>query len=175
MPGREQANIGIWPKSSGYSRCLDITWNAKATIVSFCSDFLVRECLHSLFCNDFVLSIFWRKQNINRNEAFSICWHVINKWRWLVQKNPALRNLHQWCKCCAAAWNESAKRCNNFTRCLQHHYFLTHVTDERQQVLHSTPALRHLHLWKVHCFAPARHAHCRILARQTWTAHWALL
>ena len=49
MPGRGQANIGIWPKSSGYSRCLDITWNAKATIVTFCSDFVVRECLHSLF------------------------------------------------------------------------------------------------------------------------------
>ena len=49
MPVRGQANIGIWPKSSGYSRCLDITWNAKATIGTFCSDFVVRECLHSLF------------------------------------------------------------------------------------------------------------------------------
>ena len=50
MPGRGQANIGIWPKSSGYSRCpRHFTWNAKATIVTFCSDFVVRECLHSLF------------------------------------------------------------------------------------------------------------------------------
>ena len=36
------------------------------------------------------------------------------------KKNPALWNLHQWCKCCAAARNESAKRRDNFTRCLQH-------------------------------------------------------
>ena len=49
MPGRGQANIGIWPKSSGYSRCLGITWNAKATIGTFCSDFVVRECLHYFF------------------------------------------------------------------------------------------------------------------------------
>ena len=49
MPSRGQANIGSWPKSSGYSRCLGITWNAEATIGIFCSDFVVREFLHSLF------------------------------------------------------------------------------------------------------------------------------
>ena len=49
MPDRGQANIGIRPKSSEYSRCLGITWNVKATIGTFCSDFLVRDCLHSLF------------------------------------------------------------------------------------------------------------------------------
>ena len=49
MPGRGQANFGIWPKSSEYSRCLGITWNAEATIGTFCGDFVVRECLHSLF------------------------------------------------------------------------------------------------------------------------------
>ena len=32
--------------------------------------------------------------------------------------------------------------------------------DEWQQLVHSTPTLRHLHLWVVHCFA--RHGHCRI-------------
>ena len=58
MPGRGQANIGIWPKSSGCSRCLDITWNAKATIVTFCSDFVVRECLHSLFATTLFFPFF---------------------------------------------------------------------------------------------------------------------
>ena len=48
MPGRGWANIGIWQKSSEYSRCLGITWNAKVTIGNFCSDFVVRECFHSL-------------------------------------------------------------------------------------------------------------------------------
>ena len=48
MPGSGKANIVIWPKLSKYSRCLGITWNAKGTIGTFCSDFVVRECLHSL-------------------------------------------------------------------------------------------------------------------------------
>ena len=48
MLGRGQASIGIWLKSSEYSGCLGITWNAKATIGTFCSDFVVRECLHFL-------------------------------------------------------------------------------------------------------------------------------
>ena len=78
-------------------------------------------------CCDFVVFIFWRKQNIYWNGAFSFRWYVINKWHWLVykKKNQALWNLHKWCKCCAAARNESAKRCDNFTRCPQHHYLLT--------------------------------------------------
>ena len=127
MPGRGWANIGIWPKSSEYSRCLGITWNAKLTIGTFCSDFVVRECFHSLVAVTMFFS-FSEENNIFTywNGAFSIRWHVINKWHWLVQKkNPALWNLHKWCKCCAAARNESAKRCDNFTRCPQHHYFLT--------------------------------------------------
>ena len=48
MSGRGQATIGILPKSSEYSRCLGITWNAKATIGTSCSDFVVRECFHYL-------------------------------------------------------------------------------------------------------------------------------
>ena len=48
MSGRGQANIVIWPKSSEYSRCLGITWNAKAMTGTFCSDFVVRECFHYL-------------------------------------------------------------------------------------------------------------------------------
>ena len=58
-----------------------------------------------------------------------------------MHKNPTLRNLHQWCKSCVTARTESPKRCNNFTRSLQHHYFLTHVIDERQQLVHSTSYL----------------------------------
>ena len=46
MTGRGQAIIGIWPKSYEYSRCLGITWNAKATIGTFCSDFVVRDCFY---------------------------------------------------------------------------------------------------------------------------------
>ena len=56
MSGRGQANIGIWPKSSEYSRCLGITWNAKATIGTFCSDFVVRECFHYLVATTFLFS-----------------------------------------------------------------------------------------------------------------------
>ena len=37
MPGRDQANIVIWPKSSGYSRCLGVTWNAKLWTGTFCN------------------------------------------------------------------------------------------------------------------------------------------
>ena len=48
MSGRGQANIGIWPKPYEYSRCLGITWNAKATIGTFCSDFVVRDCFYYL-------------------------------------------------------------------------------------------------------------------------------
>ena len=48
MSGRGQAIIGIWPKSYEYSRCLGITWNAKATIGTFCSDFVVRDCFYYL-------------------------------------------------------------------------------------------------------------------------------
>ena len=48
MPGRGRATIGIGPKSPEYSRCLGITWNAKVTIGTFCSDFVARECFHSL-------------------------------------------------------------------------------------------------------------------------------
>ena len=32
---------------------IDITWNAKATIGTFCSDFVVCECLHSLVATTF--------------------------------------------------------------------------------------------------------------------------
>ena len=47
----------------------------------------------------------------------------------------------QWCKCCVTARTERPKRCNNFTRSRQHHYFLTHVIDERHQLVHSTSYL----------------------------------
>ena len=92
MPGRGQANIGTWPKSSVSSRGLGITWIAKATIGTFCSDFVVRKCLHSLFAA--TLFFPFSEENINQNGAFFLCSHVINKWHWLVHKNPALRNLH---------------------------------------------------------------------------------
>ena len=162
MPGRGQANIGIWPKSSGYSRCLDITWNAKATIVTFCSDFVVRECLHSLFATTLLFPFSEENKTLIETTPSLFVDTALTNGAGLCRKNPALRNLHQCCKCCASARNESAKRCNNFTRCLHHHYCLTHVIDERQQLVHSTSAFRHLHLWEVLCFVPARHAHCRI-------------
>ena len=88
MPGRGQANIGTWPKSSVSSRGLGITWIAKATIGTFCSDFVVRKCLHSLFA--VTLFFPFSEENINQNGAFFLCSHVTR----LVHKNPALRNLH---------------------------------------------------------------------------------
>ena len=99
MPGRGQANIVIWPKSSEYSRCLDITCNAKGTIGTFCSDFVVRECLHSLVATTlFIPFSEENKTERKRISAFFICWHVINKWHWLVHNNPPLRNSTVICK-----------------------------------------------------------------------------
>ena len=67
MPGRGRAAIGIWPKPPEYSRCLGITWNAKVTIGTFCSDFVVRGCFHSLVAATlfFLFSKELRKQNVH--------------------------------------------------------------------------------------------------------------
>ena len=43
MPGIDQANIVIWPKSSRNSRCLGITWNAKVRTGTFCNR--MKSCL----------------------------------------------------------------------------------------------------------------------------------
>ena len=113
-------------------------------------------------CCDFVLFIFWRKQNIYWNGAFSFRWYVINKWHWLVhKKNQALWNLHKWCKCCAAARNESAKRCDNFTRCPQHHYFLTRHWRTEAACAQYLMALAPLSS-ALFCIGTVRHGHCRI-------------
>ena len=125
MPGRGWANIGIWPKSSEYSRCLGITWNAKVTIGTFCRDFVVRECFHSLVAVTLFFSFSEENKTFIETVPFLFVDTSLTNGTGLCTKNPALWNLHKWCKCCAAARNESAKRCDNFTRCPQHHYFLT--------------------------------------------------
>ena len=144
MPGRGQANIGIWPKSSEYSRCLGITWNAEVTIGTFCSDLVVRECLHSLFTTTLFFPFFRRKHNNYQNGAFSFCGHVINKWHWLVHKNPALRNLHQWCKYCAAARNENANMDCSGNASLRHNVRFASATHASALHAHDKPWL----LWK---------------------------
>ena len=72
MPGRGQENIVIWPKSSEYSRCLGIAWNAKGTIGTFCSDFVVRECLHSLVATTLFFPFSEEKKRKEKESAPSL-------------------------------------------------------------------------------------------------------
>ena len=72
MPGRDWANIGILPKSSEYSRCLGITWNAKVTIGTFCSDFVVRECFHYLVAVTLFFSFAEENKTLIETVPFSI-------------------------------------------------------------------------------------------------------
>ena len=98
------------------------------------------------FCYDFVLFIFWRKHNNNnQNGAISFCWHVINKWHWLVHKNPANEtSTSVWCKCCAAARNKNVNMDCSGNAALRPNVRFASATHARTLHAHDKPWL----LWK---------------------------
>ena len=109
----------------------------------------------------------WRKNSRKRNGAFFICWQVgtvgTTNGTGFCKKKSSLTELAPVVQVLCGRTKWECKMVQQFHQVpTTRHYLLTHVIDERQQLVHTTPALRHLHLWVVHCFAPARHAHCRL-------------
>ena len=95
MPGRGRATIGIGPKSPEYSRCLGITWNAKVTIGTFCNDFVVRECFHSLVAATLFFPFSKENKTFIETVPFLFVDTSLTNGTGLCKKNPALWNLHQ--------------------------------------------------------------------------------
>ena len=145
MPGRGQANIGILPKSSEYSRCLGITWNAEATIGTFCSDFVVRECLHSLFAT--TLFFPFSEENMTIIEtapSLFVDTSLTNDTGLSTKIQPYGTSTSVWCKCCAAARNENVNMDCSGNAALRRNVQFASATHARALHAHDKPWL----LWK---------------------------
>ena len=79
-------------------------------------------------CYDFVLSIFWRKKKRKEKESAPSLFVDTS----LTSGTGLCTTIHPYGTCTSSANARNEKRCNNFSRCLQHFYFLTLVIDKWQ-------------------------------------------
>ena len=152
MPGRGQTTIVIWAKSSEYSRCLDITWNSKWTIGTFGSDFVVRECLHSLVATTLLFPFSEEKTKEKESVPSLFVDTSLTNGTGLCRKVQPYGTLqpHEM-----RAQNGVTISTGAYSTTISWHMSLTNGIS-----LCTAPlTLRYLYLWVVPCFAfaPARH------------------